>query len=74
MDVRNSKGVLARIAGTMTSADANIEHVAMDDRFTESAVGIRFVIQVESRHHLAQVMRRLRQNHDVVRITRVFGK
>ena len=74
VDVKNSKGVLARIAGTMTSADANIEHVAMDDRFTESAVGIRFVIQVASRHHLAQVMRRLRQNHDVVRITRVFGK
>jgi GTP pyrophosphokinase len=74
VDVKNSKGVLARIAGTMTSADANIEHVAMDDRFTESAVGIRFVIQVESRHHLAQVMRRLRQNQDVVRITRVFGK
>ena len=74
VDVKNSKGVLARIAGTMTSADANIEHVAMDDRFTESAVGIRFVVQVESRHHLAQVMRRLRQNQDVVRITRVFGK
>ncbi len=74
VDVKNGKGVLARIAGTMTSADANIAHVAMDDRFTESAVGMRFVIQVESRYHLAKVMRRLRQNQDVLRITRVFGK
>jgi GTP pyrophosphokinase len=74
VDVKNGKGVLARIAGTLTSADANIAHVAMDDRFTESAVGICFVIQVESRHHLARVMRRLRQNQDVLRISRVFGK
>ncbi len=74
VDVKNGKGVLAKIAGTLTSADANIAHVAMDDRFTESAVGMRFVIQVESRYHLAKVMRRLRQNQDVLRITRVFGK
>lgn len=74
VDVKNAKGVLARIAGTLTSADANIAHVAMDDRFSESAVGIRFVIQVESRYHLAKVMRRLRQNQDVLKITRVFGK
>ncbi len=75
VDVKNGKGVLARIAGTLTSADANIAHVAMEDRFTESgAVSIRFVIQVESRYHLAKVMRRLRQNADILRITRVFGK
>jgi GTP diphosphokinase / guanosine-3',5'-bis(diphosphate) 3'-diphosphatase len=74
VDVKNAKGVLARIAGTLTSADANIAHVAMDDRFSESAVGIRFVIQVESRYHLSKVMRRLRQNQDVLKITRVFGK
>ncbi len=73
VDVKNAKGVLARIAGTLTSADANIAHVAMDDRFSESAVGIRFVIQVESRYHLAKVMRRLRLNQDVLKITRVFG-
>jgi GTP pyrophosphokinase len=29
---------------------------------------------VESRYHLAKVMRRLRQNADILRITRVFGK
>jgi GTP pyrophosphokinase len=74
VDVKNAKGVLARIAGTLTSADANIAHVSMDDRFSESAVGIRFMIQVESRYHLAKVMRRLRQNQDVLKITRVFGR
>ena len=75
VDVKNAKGVLAKIAGTLTSADANIAHVAMEDRFTEvGAVSIHFMIQVESRYHLAKVMRRLRQNADILRITRVFGK
>ena len=74
VDVRNGKGVLAKIAGTLTSADANIAHVSMDDRFAESDIGIHFLIQVESRLHLARVMRRLRLNQDVLRITRVFGK
>jgi GTP pyrophosphokinase len=31
-------------------------------------------LQVEGRYHLSKVMRRLRQNQDVLRITRVFGK
>lgn len=74
VDVKNGKGVLAKIAGTLTSADANIAHVAMDDRFTESAVSIRFVLQVEGRYHLSKAIRRLRQNQDVLRITRAFGK
>jgi GTP pyrophosphokinase len=75
VDVRNAKGVLAKIAGTLTSADANIAHVTMEDRFTEvGAVSIHFVIQVDSRYHLAKVMRRLRQNADILKITRVFGK
>ena len=75
VDVKNAKGVLAKIAGTLTSADANIAHVAMEDRFTEvGAVSIHFVIQVDSRYHLAKVMRRLRQNADILKITRVFGK
>ena len=74
VDVKNSKGVLAKIAGTLTSADANIAHVSMDDRFGQSDIGIQFLIQVEGRLHLAKVIRRLRQNHDVLKISRVFGK
>ena len=74
VDVVNGKGVLARIAGTLTSADANIAHVTMDDRLTEHAASMRFVVQVEGRYHLSKVMRRLRQNQDVIRISRVLGK
>lgn len=70
VDVKNSKGVLAKVASSITSADANIVHVAMEDSFSEASANIRFGIQVKGRVHLARVMRSLRSNADVVRVTR----
>jgi guanosine-3',5'-bis(diphosphate) 3'-pyrophosphohydrolase len=46
-------------------------NVSMDDRYKEDAVTIRFTIQVSDRLHLSKVMRSLRTNHDVMRVTRV---
>lgn len=71
VDVKNSKGVLAKVASSITSADANIVHVAMEDSFSEASANIRFGIQVSNRIHLARVMRSLRSNADVVRVARV---
>lgn len=71
VDVKNSKGVLAKVASSITSADANIVHVAMEDSFSEASANIRFGIQVKDRIHLARVMRSLRSNADVVRVARV---
>lgn len=71
VDVKNSKGVLAKVASSITSADANIVHVAMEDSFSEASANIRFGIQVGNRIHLARVMRSLRSNADVVRVARV---
>ena len=70
VDVKNSKGVLAKVASSITSADANIIHVAMEDSFSEASATIKFGIQVKNRVHLARVMRSLRGNHDVVRVVR----
>ena len=70
VDVRNSKGVLAKLASSITSADSNITHVAMDDSCSETTGNIRFSIQVKNRIHLARVMRSLRGNADVLRVTR----
>ena len=68
--VRNTKGVFARLAADMTSADANIAHVSMDEDIAQEATVLRFVIQVADRVHLANVMRRVRTNPDVLRIAR----
>ena len=71
IDTRQGKGVLARVASSVTSADSNIMNVAMDDRHKEDAVTIHFTIQVSDRLHLSRVMRSLRTNHDVMRVTRI---
>jgi guanosine-3',5'-bis(diphosphate) 3'-pyrophosphohydrolase len=68
--VKSSKGVFARVAGDITSADANIVHVAMDENIDQEITELRFIIQVSDRVHLANVLRRTRGNPDVVRIAR----
>ncbi|KWF29389.1 RelA/SpoT family protein [Burkholderia pseudomultivorans] len=68
--VKNAKGIFARVAADITSADANIVHIAMDEDLTQESTVLRFVIQVSDRVHLANVMRRVRTNPDVMRIMR----
>lgn len=70
VDVTNAKGVLAKVANSITSADANITHVSMDDSFSESSATMKFGVQIKDRVHLARVIRTLRQNMDVVRVSR----
>jgi GTP pyrophosphokinase len=70
IDTRQGKGVLARVASSVTAADSNIMNVSMEDRYKEDSVTIRFTIQVSDRLHLSKVMRSLRANPDVMRVTR----
>lgn len=70
IDTRQGKGVLARVASSVTAADSNIMNVSMEDRYKEDSVTIRFTIQVNDRLHLSKVMRSLRTNPDVMRVTR----
>jgi len=71
IDTRQGKGVLARVASSVTAADSNIMNVSMEDRYKEDSVMIRFTIQVYDRLHLSKVMRSLRANPDVMRVTRI---
>ncbi len=69
MDVTNQRGMLATIATAISSVDANILGVDIkdkDDRYTR----LSFLIEVRSRRHLAEVMRRVRRIKHVSRITR----
>lgn len=74
IDTRQGKGVLARVASSVTAADSNIMNVSMEDRFKEDSVTIRFTIQVYDRLHLSKVMRSLRANPDVMRVTRTRAR
>ncbi len=69
IDVTNQRGVLAMIAATIADQEANIVQVDMkdhDDRYTT----LKFVIEVRDRHHLAKVMRKVRNIKHVSRISR----
>jgi GTP pyrophosphokinase len=70
VDTKQGKGVLARVASSITSADSNILNVSMDDKYKEDSVTMRFTIQVFNRLHLSRVLRGLRANSDVFRVIR----
>ncbi|MGF2507813.1 ACT domain-containing protein, partial [Ralstonia pseudosolanacearum] len=64
----------ARVAADLTSADANVAHVSMEQEGGgQEATYMTFLIQVHDRVHLADVMRALRRNPDVIRIARDRG-
>ncbi len=60
----NKPGALARVATLLSSMRANIEHIRFDNQ-GDTNTTIRFSLSVESRHHLARIIRRLR-NFSVV--------
>ncbi len=69
MSANNQRGVLATVASTIADAGANIENVEMkdrDDRYTS----LRFIIEVQNRVHLANVMRKVRSLKSISQITR----
>ncbi|MCS6764824.1 MAG: bifunctional (p)ppGpp synthetase/guanosine-3',5'-bis(diphosphate) 3'-pyrophosphohydrolase [Candidatus Protistobacter heckmanni] len=68
--VRNSRGILARVSADVTAADANIAHLTMEDGGSGVETQIRFLLQVSDRLHLANVLRTVRRNPDVLRIVR----
>jgi (p)ppGpp synthase/HD superfamily hydrolase len=61
-------GVLAEIAGTISSMQSNIEYVQVDTDLDAAVQTFR--LRVRDRSHLAQVLRALRNVQGVVKVTR----
>jgi RelA/SpoT family (p)ppGpp synthetase len=72
LETTNRPGVLARLAAVIADENSNINKVSVTERDTRHAT-IRFTIGVESRQHLATIMKRLRARHSVIRISRSKG-
>jgi guanosine-3',5'-bis(diphosphate) 3'-pyrophosphohydrolase len=60
IEVINRPGVLATVAAAIAAADSNIENVEYVDR-DASAATLLFSMEVKSRKHLADVIRRVRR-------------
>ena len=68
--VSNGKGVLARVAASLASAEADITHVNMGEERAQDATDLRFGIAVRDRVHLASVMRAVKRTPSVLRVQR----
>ncbi len=70
--VVNGKGVLARVAAALASAEADIIHLGMADESAQEALDLRFVITVRDRAHLDTVLRHLKRTQSVLRAARIM--
>jgi len=72
--VVNGKGVLARIAGAMAAAEADIVHVDMGLETAQDAAELRFVLSVRDLHHLDAVLRQLKRTPSVIKVERLLPR
>ncbi|MCW8890465.1 MAG: ACT domain-containing protein, partial [Sedimenticola sp.] len=70
VDVGNKRGALASVASAISELGSNIKNVVMEERDGLTST-LHFIVAVDSRKHLANIMRRVRQLKTVLRIHRV---
>jgi guanosine-3',5'-bis(diphosphate) 3'-pyrophosphohydrolase len=68
--VANGKGVLARVAAALATAEADITHVNMGQERAQDATELRFGVAVRDRVHLASVFRSVKRTPSVLRVQR----
>jgi GTP pyrophosphokinase len=68
--VVNGKGVLARVAGALASAETDIVHVDMGHETPLEMAELKFVVAVRDTTHLEQVLRHLKRTPSVVKAER----
>jgi GTP diphosphokinase / guanosine-3',5'-bis(diphosphate) 3'-diphosphatase len=68
--VKNGKGVLAQVASSISSAEADIVHLDMDPDNAEDTIELRLQVSVRDRVHFADVLRTLRRSPVVVKVAR----
>ncbi len=66
------RGVLGTMASEIAATNANITHVSLSERDSGSTY-INFTVSVRNRRHLAEIIRRLRNVPEVIKIARVLG-
>ena len=74
MTVNDRRGVLAKLAAEIATADSNIAHIHMEEqnfKGDQKYAVMQFTLEVRNRIHLASVLRQLRHMPEVVRLTRV---
>ena len=68
--VTNGKGVLARVAASLASSEADITHIEMGQDGSQQTLDLRFTIAVRDTAHLDGIMRNLQRTTSVIRVRR----
>jgi guanosine-3',5'-bis(diphosphate) 3'-pyrophosphohydrolase len=68
--VANGKGVLARVASALATAEADITHLDMGQEAAQETTELRFVVAVRDQAHLEIALRNLRRTPSVLRAER----
>ena len=69
--VANGKGVLARVASALATAEADITHMDMGQEAAQETTELRFVVAIRDRAHLDTALRNLRRTPSVLRAERI---
>lgn len=69
VEVESERGIVANLANRITEQGANIENINVDERDAHNSV-IKLCIGVANRVHLANIMRRIKAMHAVIKVTR----
>ena len=70
VELEHEKGLIAVLASTITSSQANIDRISILERDAHLAT-VNLVINVKDRVHLARVIRKVRHIHNINKILRV---
>jgi GTP pyrophosphokinase len=68
--VTNGKGVLARVAAALASAEADITHIDMDEEAAQDVTDLCFLIAVRDVTHLNTALRNLKRTPSVLGVRR----
>ena len=72
INVKRRKGIMAEIAAEISSCDAGMESINIEERSADIST-VNVGITVRNRDHLAMLMRRLRRNATVINAVRRFS-
>jgi GTP pyrophosphokinase len=71
---KNGKGVLAKVAEALATAEADIVHIEMEHDAAQDATDLRFVVAVRDTAHLEVALRNLKKIPSVLRAVRTAEK
>jgi guanosine-3',5'-bis(diphosphate) 3'-pyrophosphohydrolase len=70
IDMINQRGALATLANVLANNGVNIQNVHIDERDSRHST-VTFLINIDNRDHLAQIIRHLKEVEGVTRVGRV---